>query len=137
MTFYVQFLCSLFLSDKKNLYIIFFWCNYLQWLIPVSPCEWCIIRFSTRTCCKRFVKQQLRTVNTLISGNLEEEKVLELRQNLFFLFCKSLLLITLKLFWFTIASSIPLNKGVQFFFHDICHFFVCIADCIKLYKRII
>ena len=44
---------------------------------------------------------------------------------------------TLKLFWFTIDSSVLLNEGVQFFFHDICHFFVCIADCIKLYKRII
>ena len=44
---------------------------------------------------------------------------------------------TLKLFWFTIDSSVLLNEGVQFFFHDICHFFICIADCIKLYKRII
>ena len=42
---------------------------------------------------------------------------------------------TLKLFWFTIDSSVLLNEGVQFFFHDICHFFVCIADCLKgLYK---
>ena len=27
-----------------------------------------------------------------------------------------------------------LNEGVQVFFHDIYHYFVCIADCIKLYK---
>ena len=44
---------------------------------------------------------------------------------------------TLKLRWFTIDSSVLLNEGVQFFFHDICHFFVCTADCIKFYKRII
>ena len=44
---------------------------------------------------------------------------------------------TLKLFWFTIDSSVLFNEGGQFFFHDISHFFVCIADCIKLYKRII
>ena len=36
---------------------------------------------------------------------------------------------TLKLFWFTVDSSVLLNEGVQFFFHDICHFFVRIADC--------
>ena len=34
---------------------------------------------------------------------------------------------TLKLFWFTFDSSLLLNEGIQFFFHDICHFFVCIA----------
>ena len=43
----------------------------------------------------------------------------------------------LKLFWFAIDSSVLLNEGGQFFFHDICYFFVCIADCIKLYKKII
>ena len=44
---------------------------------------------------------------------------------------------TLKLFWFTIDSSVLLNEGVQFFFHDIIsHFFVDIADCINLHKRI-
>ena len=47
------------------------------------------------------------------------------------------LLNTPKPFWFTIDSSVLLNEGVQFFFHDICPFFVCIADFIKLYKRII
>ena len=31
---------------------------------------------------------------------------------------------TLKRFWFTIDSSVLLNEGVQFFFHDICHFFL-------------
>ena len=36
---------------------------------------------------------------------------------------------TLKLFWFNFDSSVLVNKGVQFFFHDICHFFICIADC--------
>ena len=41
-----------------------------------------------------------------------------------------------KLFWFPIDSSVLLNEGVQSFFHDICHFFVCTADCNKLYKRI-
>ena len=59
----------------------------------------------------------------------------------FFLFHKSFviykILYTLKLSWFTIDSSTVRNKGVQFFFHDICHFFVCIADCIKICKRII
>ena len=44
---------------------------------------------------------------------------------------------TLKLFSFTIDSSVLLNEGVQFFFHDICHFFVCIADFLKLNERII
>ena len=44
---------------------------------------------------------------------------------------------TLKLFWFTIGSSVLVSEEVQFFFHDICYFFVCIANCIKLYKRII
>ena len=29
---------------------------------------------------------------------------------------------TLKLFWFTIVSSVLLNEGVQFFFHVICLF---------------
>ena len=42
----------------------------------------------------------------------------------------------LKLVWFTIDSSVLLNEEIQFFFHDICHFFVCIADCIKSYKWI-
>ena len=36
---------------------------------------------------------------------------------------------TLKLFWFTVDSSVLLKERVQIFFHDICHFFVCIADC--------
>ena len=44
---------------------------------------------------------------------------------------------TLKLFWFTIYSSVLLSDGVHFFFHEICHVFVCIADCIKLYKSYI
>ena len=44
---------------------------------------------------------------------------------------------TLELFWFTIDSSGLPHEGVQFFFHDICRFFVCIADSTKLYKRII
>ena len=35
--------------------------------------------------------------------------------------------------WFTIDSSLLLNEGFRFFFH----FFVCIVDCIKLYKKII
>ena len=34
---------------------------------------------------------------------------------------------TLNLFWFTIDSSVLLNEWVQFFFHDIYHFFVCMA----------
>ena len=44
---------------------------------------------------------------------------------------------TLKLFCFNVDSSVLLNEVVQFFFHDICHFFVCIVDCMKLEKRII
>ena len=36
---------------------------------------------------------------------------------------------TLTLFWFTVDSSVLLNEGVQFFFHDICQFFVSFADC--------
>ena len=36
---------------------------------------------------------------------------------------------TLKLFRFTVDSSVLPNEGVQIFYHDICHFFVCIADC--------
>ena len=44
---------------------------------------------------------------------------------------------TLKLFWFTIDSSVLLNEAGQFFFYDMCYFFVCIANCIKLYKKII
>ena len=35
----------------------------------------------------------------------------------------------LKLFWFVVDFSVLLNEDVQFFFHDIRHFFVCIADC--------
>ena len=35
------------------------------------------------------------------------------------------------------SSVLLLNEGVQFFFHDICHYFVYITDFIKLYKRII
>ena len=31
---------------------------------------------------------------------------------------------TLKLFWFTIASSVLLNEGVQFFFHVMSFFFM-------------
>ena len=58
-----------------------------------------------------------------------------------FLFSQTLviykILNTLKLFWFTINSSVLLNERDQFFFHDICYVFVCIAGCIKLYKRII
>ena len=44
---------------------------------------------------------------------------------------------TLKLFWFTIDSSVLLNEGVQFFSLHLSFFFVYIADCIKLYKKII
>ena len=72
-------------------------------------------------------------------GNLEE-KVLELRYNFLFVsekFVMYEILNTLKLFWFTIDSYVVLNEVAQFFFHEICRFFVCIADCIKLYKRII
>ena len=72
-------------------------------------------------------------------GNLEE-KVLELRYNFLFVSEKFVIyeiLNTLKLFWFTIDSYVVLNEVAQFFFHEICQFFVCIADCIKLYKRII
>ena len=35
---------------------------------------------------------------------------------------------TLELFWFTTDSSGLPHEGFQFFFHDICRFFVCIAD---------
>ena len=42
---------------------------------------------------------------------------------------------TLKPFWFTIGSSVPLNEGVQFFFHDTCHFFFVISA--HLYMKII
>ena len=65
-------------------------------------------------------------------GNVEE-KVLELLEK----FVTYKIFNTLKLFWCTVDSSVLLNEGVQFFFHDICHFFVCIADCTKLYKMII
>ena len=49
---------------------------------------------------------------------------------------------TLKLFLFTVDSSVLLNERAQFLFHDICFlllflFFFCIADCIKLYKSIV
>ena len=43
---------------------------------------------------------------------------------------------TLKLFWITIDSSVLLNEEVQFFFDGICDFFVCTADCKKLYERV-
>ena len=60
------------------------------------------------------------------SRNLEEEKVLELRWNLFFLVSQKFviykILNTLKLFCFIIDSSVLLKEGVQFFFHGICHF---------------
>ena len=36
---------------------------------------------------------------------------------------------TPKLLLFTVDSSVLLIEGDQFFFHDICQFFVCIADC--------
>ena len=44
-----------------------------------------------------------------------------------FVICK--ILNSLKPVWFTIDSSVLLNEGVRFFFHDICHLFGCIADC--------
>ena len=37
---------------------------------------------------------------------------------------------TLKLFWFTIVSSVLLNEGVQFFFHVICLF--CFMTCLNI-----
>ena len=36
---------------------------------------------------------------------------------------------TLKLFSFTVDSSVLLNKGVQFSYHGISYFFVSTADC--------
>ena len=44
---------------------------------------------------------------------------------------------TLKLFWFTIDSSVLFNMETQFSFHEMLHFFVCIANCLKSYKMII
>ena len=75
-------------------------------------------------------------------GNLADNKALELLQNCVKTFLSQKFVLykihnTLKLFWFTIDSSVHLNEEVQFFFNDICHFFVYIADCIKLYKGII
>ena len=64
------------------------------------------------------------------SGNTEEEKVLEY----FSCFTKVCpiqntrysksysILDTLKVFWFTVDSSVLLNVGVHFFFHEICNF---------------
>ena len=41
----------------------------------------------------------------------------------------------IRIWTFTIDSSLLLDEGVQFFFHDMCHFSVAIADCVKgLYK---
>ena len=42
----------------------------------------------------------------------------------------------LKLFWFTIDSSVLLNEGESVFLSWHLLFFVSIANCIKLYKRI-
>ena len=73
------------------------------------------------------------------SGNLEEEKNFRIELEFIFLVSKKFviykILNSLKLFWLTIDSSVSLKEAAQFSFHDICHFFVCIADCIKLYKR--
>ena len=74
------------------------------------------------------------------SWNLEEERVVFVVVFIFLVSQKFVIykiLNSLKLFWFTTDSSVLPNKGVQFFFHDICHFHVCIADCMKLCKRII
>ena len=60
------------------------------------------------------------------SGNLEEERVVFVVVFIFLASQKFIIykiLNSLKLFWFTIDSSVLLNKGVQFFFHDISHFF--------------
>ena len=57
------------------------------------------------------------------SRNLEEARVV--LEFIFFVSQKFVIykiLNTLKLFWFTIDSSVLLNEGVQFFFHGICHF---------------
>ena len=69
------------------------------------------------------------------SGNLEEERVVFVVVFTFLASQKFIIykiLNSLKLFWFTIDSSVLLNKGVQFFFDDISHFYNCIADCMKL-----
>ena len=73
------------------------------------------------------------------SGNLEEEKNSRIELEFIFLVSKKFVIYKIlnsrKLFWLTIDSSVLLKEGVQFSFHDICGFFVCIADCVKLYKR--
>ena len=75
------------------------------------------------------------------SGNLEEEKKTRIALEFIFLVSQKFviykILNTLTLFWFIIDSSVLNNEGVHFFFDDICHFFIYIADCIKIYKRIL
>ena len=67
-----------------------------------------------------------------ISGNVEEEQYSNCVRISFSCFKKFVIykiLNIFKLFWFTVNSSVLSNKGIQFFFHDICHLFACIADC--------
>ena len=120
-----QTLCSLYpkypnlvrtqieiISDSNYLVRILFerqFSRYLPNLVHTSF----LLYYSTKTFSFSFV--------TSISQNFVIYKILN----------------TLKLFWFTINSSLLLNEEVQFFFHDIYHFFVSIAHCIKLCKRII
>ena len=83
--------------------------------------------------------------SSYFSGNLEEEKSAQIALQFTFLVSQKLviykILNTLKLFWFAIDSSVLLNEEDQFFddssFMTSVIFFVCIADCIKLYGRII
>ena len=94
--------------------------------------------FSAHPLWKIIFKEPNLARTSYLSVNLVEEKVLVgICLSCFTKVCNIQNTHTLKLFWFTINSSVILNEGVQFFFHDICHFFVCIADCIKLYKKII
>ena len=58
------------------------------------------------------------------SGNLEIEKVLELCTKVCNIPNNQCSIIILVYSWFFCTPQ----QGIQFFLHDICHFFVCIAD---------
>ena len=111
-------------KHSKNFFLCFFQCciiiyskhpNFVRTQVEITsdPNYLVLILF------ERIFKASNLVCLSYFSGNLEEGKVLELRQNLYFLFH---LLNTLKLFWFTIDSSVLLIEGARFFFHDICHF---------------
>ena len=94
----------------------------------------------TYLCERKFSRHLIISAHFLLCRRFRRRKSVRITLEFIFLVSQKFviyeILNTQKLFWFTIDSSVLLNEGGQFFFHDICDFFVCIADCIQLQKSL-